>query len=61
MIRRLRAFGWEGPFPGRRHPIMRQGVRKLPIPNPHGRDIDWSLVKRLLDQIGIAPDQWENV
>jgi len=40
---------------------MRCGSRKLPIPNPHGRDIDWSLVKRLLDQFGIDHDRWEKV
>jgi hypothetical protein len=59
MIRRLRALGWEGPFPGKRHPVMRQGSRKLPIPNPHGRDIDWSLVERILAQFGISRDEWD--
>ena len=58
MIRRLRALGWEGPHPGKQHPVMRQGTRKLPIPNPHGRDLDWSLVRRLLDQFGIDHDRW---
>ena len=59
MIRRLRALGWEGP--GKRHPVMRRGARKLPIPNPHGSDLDWSLVKRLLGQFGIAQDEWEKL
>ena len=61
MIRRLRALGWDGPYPGKRHAVMRQGTRKLPIPNPHGGDIDWSLVKRLLNQFGIDPDRWESI
>ncbi len=61
MIRRLRALGWEGPFPGKRHPVMRRGVRKLPIPNPHGSEIDWSLVKRILDQCGIDREEWEKL
>lgn len=44
-IRRLRELGWEGPYPGGRHDAMRNpftGV-KVPIPNPHRGDIDWSL------------------
>lgn len=40
---------------------MRQGVRKLPVPNPHGGDIDWSLVRRLLDQFDIDPEAWDRV
>jgi hypothetical protein len=40
---------------------MRQGARKLPIPNPHGSDIDWSLVKRIFDQFGIDHQQWEKL
>jgi hypothetical protein len=40
---------------------MRSGSRKLPIPNPHGHDIDWSLVKRLLAQFDIDPEEWEKL
>ncbi len=40
---------------------MRHGARKLPIPNPHDGDIDWSLVKRLLAQFDIDPDEWERL
>lgn len=59
-IRRFRELGWEGPYPGGRHDAMRNpftGV-KVPIPNPHRGDIDWSLAKRILAQAGIAPDDW---
>ncbi len=31
---------------------------KVPIPNPHRSDIDWSLAKRILAQAGIDPDDW---
>ena len=31
------------------------------IPNPHGSDIDWSLMKRILQQAEINPDEWERL
>lgn len=59
-IRRMRALGWEGPDAGGNHPIMVKGGRPIPIPNSHGGDLDWTLVKRILKQTGIDPKDWEN-
>ena len=59
LIRRLRELGWEGPFPGGNHLHMAKGPVQIPIPNPHGSDIDWSLTKRLLAQAAITREQWE--
>jgi hypothetical protein len=39
-----------------RHPF--NGL-KVPLPNPHRGDIDWSLTKRILTQAGITLDKWE--
>jgi len=39
LIRRLRSFGFEGPFSGGHHSFMKRGRLKLRIPNPHGKDI----------------------
>ena len=61
LIRRLHFFGFEGPFSGKRHEQMRKGQHTVPIPNPHGSDIDWSLVKRILNQAGIDPKEWEKL
>jgi predicted RNA binding protein YcfA (HicA-like mRNA interferase family) len=60
-IRRLRVLGWDGPFPGGRHELMRHPLTglKVPIPNPHRGDIDWSLTKRVLKQAGIRTHDWE--
>lgn len=60
-IRRMRELGWDGPFPGGRHAAMRHALTgvKVPIPNPHRGDMDWSLTKRILDQAGIAREAWE--
>jgi hypothetical protein len=40
--------------------MWRNGVR-LTIPNPHGGDLDWSLVKRILVQAGLDADEWEKL
>jgi predicted RNA binding protein YcfA (HicA-like mRNA interferase family) len=59
MIRRFRALGWEGPVSGHRHMAMRLGRLTVPIPNPHGGDIDWTLTRRILKQAGISAAEWE--
>jgi predicted RNA binding protein YcfA (HicA-like mRNA interferase family) len=61
LIRRLRAFGWIGPvFDGGKHMVMDKGTLTIRIPNPHGSDLDWTLVKRLLKQAGIDSHEWDN-
>ena len=61
LIRRLRELGFDGPHPGGRHEAMRDlfSGRKVPVPNPHSGDIDWSLTKRILAQAGITRKQWD--
>jgi predicted RNA binding protein YcfA (HicA-like mRNA interferase family) len=59
LIRRLRRLGWEGPIQKGKHPFMVRSGLRLTIPNPHHGDIDWSLTKRILEQAGISPDEWE--
>ena len=61
LIKGLRAFGWEGPFPSRRHEFMSKDGKRVFIPNPHGSDIDWSLTRQILRQAGIDPKEWEKV
>jgi hypothetical protein len=60
LIRRFRALGWEGPFAGGKHSFMAKGSRKVRIPNAHRGDTDWSLTKRILDQAGVTPEEWES-
>jgi len=60
LIKRLRAFGFEGPFSGGRHSFMRKGQLKLRIPNPHEGDISVSLLREILRQAGIAEEKWES-
>ncbi len=61
LVRRLRALGWSPPEGGSRHPVMWKEGHKIVIPNPHKGDVDWSLTKRILDQAGISPEEWERL
>ena len=60
-LRRMREFGWLGPDSGGKHPVMRKGGKPLPVPNPHGGDLDWTLVKRILKQASIDPAEWDKL
>ena len=61
MLRRLGAAGWEGPYYRGAHPfIIKDGVR-LTIPNPDRGDIDWSLIKRVLEQARISAEAWDQL
>jgi predicted RNA binding protein YcfA (HicA-like mRNA interferase family) len=58
LMRRLKALGFEGPFPGGRHQWMRRDGLRVTIPNPHGSEIDPGLIRRILRLAGITVDEW---
>jgi predicted RNA binding protein YcfA (HicA-like mRNA interferase family) len=58
LIKRLRALGWTGPFPGRKHQHMVKGKVQLTIPNPHTGAIGVQLLKLILQETGISRDEW---
>jgi predicted RNA binding protein YcfA (HicA-like mRNA interferase family) len=58
LIRKLRTFGFAGPFSGGRHSYMKRGQYRQIIPNPHGKDISSELIKEILKQSGIHPTDW---
>jgi predicted RNA binding protein YcfA (HicA-like mRNA interferase family) len=59
LIKRLREFGFEGPFSGGKHLFMKKDSLKLRIPNPHRNDIGVSLLKEILRQAKILEEEWE--
>lgn len=59
LIRRMRKLGFEGPFFGGKHPVMRKGQLKIPIANKHGKDIGVPLLQRILEIAGISNEEWE--
>jgi predicted RNA binding protein YcfA (HicA-like mRNA interferase family) len=58
-IKRMRALGWEGPFPGGRHLYMSKGAHNVHIPNFHGSgEISVPLLREILRQAGISVAEW---
>lgn len=60
LVRKLKALGFEGPFPGGKHEWMRRDRLRLTIPNPHVGALDPGFIRRLLRQAGISIEQWLN-
>lgn len=57
-VRRLKEFGFDGPYSGGKHLFMVRGNLTLTIPNPHGEDIGVGLLSKILKQAGINKKQW---
>ncbi len=57
-IQRLRELGFEGPFPGGRHQLMRRGDQTIRVPNPHQGEIGVGLLRRILRDSGISREEW---
>lgn len=60
LVRKLKRFGFIGPFIGGRHPYVIKGNLVLTIPNPHKGDIGISLLVKILKQARINKDEWIN-
>jgi len=58
LLRKLRKLGFAGPFSGGKHSYMTRGGYRQIIPNPHGKQISSELVKEILKQANISPDEW---
>lgn len=61
LIKKLKVFGFKGPFPGGKHSWMEKGAVRIIIPNPHKGDIDVGLIRRILKQAKINPGEWSKV
>lgn len=58
LIRRLRLFGFKGPYYGGKHPYMIKVDNSLVIPNRHEGIISVDLLTRILKRAGILRRQW---
>jgi predicted RNA binding protein YcfA (HicA-like mRNA interferase family) len=61
LVRCLRSFGWEGPYGGGSHQYLRKAERRLTIPNPHGAALSVALIRRIIQQAAISPEEWDSV
>jgi predicted RNA binding protein YcfA (HicA-like mRNA interferase family) len=60
IIRKLRKLGFEGPIAGGRHSRMIHPERKLVIPIPihGGKDVSVGLIRAIIRDVGITPQEW---
>ncbi|MBP1910344.1 type II toxin-antitoxin system HicA family toxin [Methanolobus bombayensis] len=58
LVKRLKEFGFEGPFSGGKHSFMSKGELVLTIPNPHKGRISVALLQRILKQAKISREEW---
>lgn len=58
-IRKLKALGYDGPYPGGNHEFMAApGKSPIRVPNPHQGDISVDLLTRILRDAGLERDAW---
>lgn len=58
LVRRLRKFGFDGPYQQGKHPYMVRGGLVLTVPNPHKKEIGVDLLTRILKQAGVSRKNW---
>jgi predicted RNA binding protein YcfA (HicA-like mRNA interferase family) len=60
VVRKLAKLGFEGPYPGGRHQRMvnRQTGKVIPVPFHKGRDVSVGLVREIISEAGVSPEDW---
>jgi predicted RNA binding protein YcfA (HicA-like mRNA interferase family) len=58
LIRKLKNFGFLGPYIGGKHQFMIKGELRLTLPNPHKQEIGVDLLRRILKQAEIRIYAW---
>jgi predicted RNA binding protein YcfA (HicA-like mRNA interferase family) len=58
LVKRLKTFGFDGPYHGGKHPYMIRGDLVMTIPNPHRAEISVDLLARILRQARISREEW---
>jgi len=58
LIKKLKKFGFEGPYGGGKHLYMIKGDLRLTVPNPHRKEIGMDLLTRILKQANITREEW---
>jgi len=63
VIRKLRRLGFEGPFGGGQHLVMRhpQTGKKITVPMHKGRDIPIGTLRAIVREAGVDVKEWVNL
>lgn len=57
----LRLLGYDEEYGSVRHGIMRRGSVTVAVPDPEGRDVEDFLLRRILRQAEVTPDEFDSV
>jgi predicted RNA binding protein YcfA (HicA-like mRNA interferase family) len=57
-IKKLKKFGFKGPYSGGRHLYMIKDSLRLTLPNPHRKAISVDLLIKILNHAGITREKW---
>jgi predicted RNA binding protein YcfA (HicA-like mRNA interferase family) len=60
VVAKLRALGYEGPHAGGRHSRMihRGSGKIIPIPIHGNKDVSVGLIRAIIREVGITPQEW---
>ncbi len=60
VIRKLQKLGFVGPIAGGRHARMvyPQTGQIIPIPMHKGKDVSVGLIRAIIREVGITPEEW---
>ncbi len=61
LVKKLKKFGFNGPYQGGKHPYMVKGNLVLTLPNPHRKEVSIDLLIRILRQANIDKERWVEV
>lgn len=57
-LKKLKKMGFEGPYSGGRHEYYRKNQQKIFVPNPHGKDLGVLIIREIIKQIGVHPEDF---
>jgi predicted RNA binding protein YcfA (HicA-like mRNA interferase family) len=63
VIRKLRKLGYEGPVPGGKHVRMVDLAtgKIIPVPMHKGKDVSVGLIRAILREVDITPEEWNRL
>ena len=63
VIQKLRKLGYQGPYPGGRHVHMihENTGQVIPVPMHQGKDIAVGLIREIIREAGISPEEWNQL
>ncbi|MEW5986811.1 MAG: type II toxin-antitoxin system HicA family toxin [Chloroflexota bacterium] len=63
VVRKLRQLGFDGPFSGGRHVRMvrTETGQIIPLPAHPGKDISVGLIRAIIREAGVTPEEWNRL